>query len=118
MAGRRTLEVYARNGKIVTHVFGQAGREVALLLYAPMGFNNAGVVDVQREYRGTWRGTGTDGGLFSWANDRSALGMAAQRVEGSDYLWIFDLSQKTEMAQLFAALNQQKTPTLPKYGHI
>jgi hypothetical protein len=114
--GKRTLEVYARNGKIVTHVFGQAGREVALLLYAPMGLNNAGVVDVQREYGGTWRGTGTDGGLFSWANDRSALGMAAQRVEGSDYLWIFDLSQKTEMAQLYAALNQQKTPTRPNTG--
>ena len=56
------------------------GREIAFYYYATKGLKPEDVDKLQRRYRTTWRGTGTDGGLFSWEST-NGLWMVAERLK-------------------------------------
>ena len=60
------------------------GREIAFYYVATKGLKPEDVEKLKRRYRTTWRGTGTDGGLFSWES-ANGLSMVAERHEGYDY---------------------------------
>jgi hypothetical protein len=107
--GKKTLAVSKRDGAVVTHLFGADGREIALYLYAPLRLSPEDVAGIQREYPGSWQGTGTADGLFSWESDKG-LHMAAKREGDHDWLWIFDGKRPTELGEVFAALKQEIAP--------
>ena len=91
------VHVHYRDGAIVTHIFGVSGRQIAMFSYAPKGFTAKDVAEIQGLYRTTWRGTGTEDGLFSWEST-SGLGMTAKRYVGYDFVTIVDLSKKAELS--------------------
>jgi len=84
---------------VILHLFGSNGREIAFYYYATKGLKPEDVDKLQRRYRTTWRGTGTDGGVFTWES-ANGLWMAAERHEGYDYLAIFDASRIQEMPEI------------------
>lgn len=108
-----TLEVNYRDGASVSHVFGSNGRQIAMYSYMPKRFSAEDVVAIQRLYKTTWRGTGTEGGVFKWES-ASRLLMAAARYEDSDCLLIWDLGKMTEIAEFEARVPQQNTKTATK----
>ena len=75
------------------------GREIAFYYYATKGLKPEDVDKLQRRYRTTWRGTGTDGGVFTWES-ANGLWMVAQRHEGYDFLSIFDPSRIQEIPEI------------------
>ena len=84
---------------VVCHLFGADGREIAFYYYATKGLKPEDVDKLQRRYPTTWRGTGTDGGVFTWES-ANGLWMAAERHEGYDYLAIFDASRIQEIPEI------------------
>ena len=122
--GRTMLRVQYHDD-VILHLFGNDGREIAFYYYATKGLKPKDVDNIQRIYRTTWHGTGTEGGHFSWESD-SGLYMAAERLETSDYLAIFDMTRKQEIPEIrsaipVAALASTPTPVLapaPTTGSI
>jgi hypothetical protein len=96
--GKQLLQVQYHDD-VVCHLFGADGREIAFYYYATKGLKPEDVDKLQRRYRTTWRGTGTDGGVFTWES-ANGLWMAAERHEGYDYLAIFDASRIQEMPEI------------------
>ena len=97
----QTFEVNYHDGASVSHVFGSNGRQIAMYSYMPKRFSAEDVAAIQRLYKTTWRGTGTEGGVFKWES-ASGLLMAAARHEDSDCLLIWDLGKMTEIAEFEA----------------
>jgi hypothetical protein len=94
--GKPTLEVVYRDGTRMTHVFGMNGREISFYLMAPKRLTDDDVKAMQRQYRTTWRGTGTFNGVFSWESG-SNLYMGESRHESFDLLTILDQSRMEEI---------------------
>ena len=92
-----TVVVLYRDGSDINHVFGSNGREIAFFLYSAKRLSAEDVFKIQRTYRTTWYGTGTEGGNFTWES-RSGLWMGAQRLQKYDKLAIFDSSRLNEIA--------------------
>jgi hypothetical protein len=88
---------------VILHLFGSNGQEIAFYYYATKGLKPEDVDKLQRRYRTTWRGTGTDGGVFTWES-ANGLSMAAERHEGYDYLAIFDASRIQEIPEIRRAV--------------
>src|SRR5258708_32312795 len=65
---------------------------------------------MQRQYRTTWRGTGTFNGVFSWESG-SNLYMGASRHEGFDFLTILDQSRMEEI--ISATLKEHGATSIP-----
>lgn len=84
---------------VILHLFGSNGREIAFYYYATKGLKPEDVDKLQRRYPTTWRGTGTDGGVFTWES-ANGLWMTAERHEGYDYLAIFDASRVQEIPEI------------------
>ena len=84
---------------VILHLFGSNGWEIAFYYYATKGLKPEDVDKLQRGYRTTWRGTGTDGGVFTWES-ANGLWMLAERHEGYDYLAIFDASRIQEIPEI------------------
>ena len=84
---------------VILHLFGSNGREIAFYYYATKGLKPEDVDKLQRRYRTTWRGTGIEDGRFGWESD-SGLYMGAERLEGYDYLAIFDMSRIQEIPEI------------------
>ena len=96
--GRSMLQVQYHDD-VVCHLFGADGREIAFYYYATKGLKPEDVDKLQRRYRTTWRGTGIEDGHFGWQSD-SGLYMGAERLEGYDYLAIFDMSRIQEIPEI------------------
>jgi hypothetical protein len=96
---------------VILHLFGSNGREIAFYYYATKGLKPEDVDRLQRRYRTTWRGTGTDGGVFTWES-ANGLWMAAERHERYDYLAIFDASRIQEIPEIPEIRNVMSTPAL------
>ena len=96
--GKQLLQVQYHDD-VVCHLFGADGREIAFYYYATKGLKPEDVDKLQRRYRTTWRGTGTDGGVFTWES-ANGLWMTAERHEGYDYLAIFDASSIQEIPEI------------------
>src|SRR6516165_6184217 len=94
---------------VILHLFGSNGREIAFYYYATKGLKPEDVDRLQRRYRTTWRGTGTDGGVFTWES-ANGLWMAAERHERYDYLAIFDASRIQEIPEIPEIRNVMSTP--------
>jgi len=88
---------------VILHLFGSNDREIAFYYYAAEGLKPEDVDNLQRRYRTTWRGTGIEDGHFGWESD-SGLYMGAERLEGYDYLAIFDMSRVAEIPEIRRAV--------------
>jgi hypothetical protein len=107
------LNMQYADGAVVTHVFGVNGRELAMLSYAPKGFKPEDVVAIQKLYPGSWHGTGTTDGLYSWASSLG-LSMTAKRYNGYDELTIVDANRAQEVGEFVKAIfAQEAAPTPP-----
>jgi hypothetical protein len=96
--GRNMLRVQYHDD-VILHLFGSDGREIAFYYYATKGLKPEDVDNIQRMYHTTWRGMGNDGGVFNWESVTN-LHMTAERVEGHDYLAIFDMSRVDELPEI------------------
>jgi hypothetical protein len=96
--GRSMLRVQYHDD-VILHLFGNDGREIAFYYYAAKGLKPEDVDNIQRMYHTTWRGMGIDGGVFNWGS-ANGLNMAAERLEGYDYLRIFDMSRVDEIPEI------------------
>jgi hypothetical protein len=96
--GKQLLQVQYHDD-FVCHLFGTDGREIAFYYVAIKGLKPEDVEKLKRRYRTTWRGTGTDGRLFSWEST-NGLSMVAERCQGYDLLVIFDTSKTREIPEI------------------
>ena len=97
--GRTTMLRVQYHDDVILHLFGSDGREIAFYYYATKGLKPEDVDNIQRVYHTTWRGMGNDGGVFSWESV-NGLHMTAERLEGYDYLAIFDMSRVHELPEI------------------
>jgi hypothetical protein len=97
--GRTTMLRVQYHDDVILHLFGSDGREIAFYYYATKGLKPEDVDKIQRMYHTTWRGMGNDGGVSSWGSV-NGLYMAAERLEGYDYLAIFDMSRVNEIPEI------------------
>jgi len=100
--GKQLLQV-TYHDDIVCHLFGADGREIAFYYVATKGLKPEDVEKLKRRYLTTWRGTGTDGRLFSWEST-NGLSMVAERCQGYDLLIIFDTSRTREIPEIRNAM--------------
>lgn len=96
--GKQLLQVQYHDD-VVCHLFGADGREIAFYYYATKRLKPEDVDKLQRRYSTTWRGTGTNGGVFTWES-ANGLSMVAERHEGYDCLAIFDASRIQEIPEI------------------
>ena len=106
--GRTMLRVQYHDD-VILHLFGSDGREIAFYYYATKGLKPQDVDKLQRKYRTTWRGMGTEDGVFNWESD-NGLWMTAMRLQAYDYLCIFDESRTQEMPEIRNALPPSQQP--------
>ena len=109
--GKQLLQVQYHDD-VVCHLFGADGREIAFYYYATKGLKPEDVDKLQRRYPTRWRGTGTDGGVFTWES-ANGLWMAAERHEGYDSLAIFDASRIREIPEIRNAVPASALASAP-----
>jgi hypothetical protein len=117
--GRTMLRVQYHDD-VILHLFGSESREIAFYYYATKGLKPEDVDKIQRRYHTTWRGMGTDNGVFSWGS-ANGLYMAAERLEGYDYLAIFDMSRVDEIPEIRKAMPAPalaSAPVTPAPNHL
>jgi hypothetical protein len=105
----RTMLRVQYHDDVILHLFGTDDREIAFYYYATKGLKPQDVDKLQRKYRSTWRGMGTEDGVFNWESD-NGLWMTAMRLQGYDYLCIFDESRTQEMPEVRNALPPPQQP--------
>jgi hypothetical protein len=109
--GMPELRVDYKDGSYIRHTFGADWREMVFHVNSYKRFSAEDVFRIQRAYRTTWRGTGTQGGHFQWLS-ASGLQMFAERHESYDVLTIFDLNKSAEIKSAIAA-STAPTPAPP-----